>query len=120
MPKTIHFNLENGLEAILHAPKSSETKRLLKLCAKQNYRLNNQLAVEIKIENERVYILYNAVVNTPEHIITQLRNDLEGYMRGNYFMVYNNVAHIFDMEINLALTNAIIKKIKPGVAMLIT
>jgi len=110
------FKLQNGLDAILHTPKSHVTKKLLKNCSNPNWprgRADFLFAIEVKIGGERLYLIYLTFANAPDKILSQLKAKMECTIYENFAIIYNNTAYLFNTSINCALSKAVIRKINP-------
>lgn len=128
----IKFKLQNGLVAILHPIKSSTVDRLLKtrirrICSKlqvSSVEFRPSLfAVEVKIESESIYLFYWQAVTAPKHAILRLKHELDAANLRWFtlaFMIYNNAVYYPDDAASGTLADAIIQKVKPCVATLIS
>jgi hypothetical protein len=110
------------LNATLYPPENRRIKKLLDSCTNKDnlfIRWFAVFAIEVEMENERVYLLYWKLVDSPEEVKTQLQKQMRSRIGYNYAIVYNNVVYNFENRVNIALRNAILQKIKPDLAALL-
>jgi hypothetical protein len=130
-PKLI-FRLQNGLNATLLGPKSPAMKRLLNACTNKDtvdFVSDSLYAVEVEVDGERTYVVYDAKIlglwwkgesDASKYIVRMIQSEMEKTLRDNWVVIYNNVAYPFNSKMCRALVNAIIHKVKPGLAALVT
>jgi hypothetical protein len=127
----LEFKLQNGLNATLHLTKSPKMEQLLKTRIR---RICSELrvdpvsfyavlfAVEIRIEDESVYMFYwRKFVGTVIRELKQELNNKNGQWTLPFFIIYNNqVYYSNDTVAYESIIQAIIHKIKPSLAALVT
>jgi hypothetical protein len=129
--KPVRFKLQNGLAATVHPPKSALMKQLREDCLNKrqvDLESPSMYAVEIEIENERVYVLYarefwwhpEEFPTVMAYIIMLLETRMEQMLRDNWFIIHANIAYPPNNATNETLVNGIINKVKPCLAPLVT
>ena len=121
MRKPIRIKLQNGLDAVLHTPRSTQMAKIVKQYREQLYLKHSLLyAVEVTIENETLYVIYWTTFRNRNEILPKLEVSLEYALQYNSFILYEGTAYSITSPVNKTLVNAIINKIKPSIATLVT
>jgi len=77
-------------------------------------------AVEVKIENESVYLVYLASPTyPPEDTLQKLKENMTMGLEENYGIIYNKNVYPFVSQANENLINAIVNKVKPSLTPLL-
>jgi hypothetical protein len=98
------------------------TRKLLNNCLGRNWpqdRINIFFVIEVEISGERLYLVFLKFSNAPDKILSQLEAKMESTIYENFAIIYNNTAHWFNTSINRALSKAVVRKIKPALAILV-
>ena len=120
MTEKTTFTLANGLKETLHPPNTPLMKRLLETCtAPPFFKRSLMFAVEVKVKNETMYIIYWSGFITHNYIIPELRKNLLYALGYNFAINYNNVLHLVNNVTNDLLVQAIINNEKPTLAPLL-
>jgi len=121
------FIMENGLKATLHHPKSPELRSIVINCTNRSQKTlkfilgsMSMFAVEIDIENEKIYVIYLATVDhPPEDTMQKLKENTKAGLEENYGIIYDKNVYPFTFRANAALIDALTHKIKPLLAPLL-
>jgi hypothetical protein len=120
MTAPFHFKLANGLKATLHPPNSPIVEQIMKTrTAKGHFKISLLFAVEIKVKNERLYVIYWSGFITPNYIVKELEKDLQYALGYNFGISYNNIMHSIADQTTDSLVQAIINNEKPNLAPLL-
>jgi hypothetical protein len=79
--------------------------------------------VEVRIENESVYLFYWQTASAPKNVVFRLKHELNAENLRWFtpvFMIYNKAVYYPDDAAGGILVDAIIQKVKPSVATLIS
>jgi hypothetical protein len=122
--KSREFKLQNGLNALYYPTMSLELQQLIKHCALRTQVLfrntfNFVFAVKIEVEGEPLHLTYLTLDFPPTTILNDLATKMQ-YLSNNYAIIYNNVVYFPNDPANKSLINAIVHKIKPSLAVLVT
>jgi len=129
MDEPLRFKLENGLRATLHPADSWLLQQLLKKCRGKHVNTTRLLllvktkdlcVVEVRIKGECLYLLNWAPLPAQQGIVKKLETDMKSTVQENYAIIYRHTVHTILTSANLVFVKAIINKLRPEIALLIT
>jgi hypothetical protein len=123
--RSISFRTDNGLEATLYPRGSAATRRLLKACTNRGegplIEPQKTTVVKVRVKGEDVYLIYSAASYTNQELIDQLKTNIAySLITQTNWIIYHNTMHPYPQQSHFTLCKAIIRKMKPGLAALLT
>jgi hypothetical protein len=123
MRKSFRFKLQNGLNALYYPPMSPQIPQLIQRCtlrtqARFGHEMPFMFAVKVEIEDEYLYLMYLTLDSQPATVLNDLATEMQ-CLNKNCAIIHNNTIHLPNEPANKALVNAIVNKLKPGLAMLV-
>jgi hypothetical protein len=94
-------------------------QRLLSQINQKHLDRKKLFAVEVEVEGESVYVVYWAPFNPPAYLVAELMEELNPLER-NCYMVYNGTAYPSFHPTAVALVHALVERVKPCLAPLVT
>jgi hypothetical protein len=76
--------------------------------------------LEVNVENETISLFYDVDDVMPCDLVSALGEKMEICLNLNSFIVYKGIAYAPRTHTNLTLVNAIIKRMQPSIAVLVT